>query len=175
MENPSENDTSIEDQNKTAGGAAAEATTEDQAAPEGENSGLISDASKAVCNEEALKDYKDKNAYRDATVSDAVDDAWPDDDEPDVPEHTNQLSPGGLPLYKYHKTVEAFKIAGMESLSNGELRLIGYNAGHTCIVGSAYVDKHHPMIDGYYVRYHYGYQSWSPAEIFESGYTIEAV
>lgn len=112
---------------------------------------------------------QDKMAELEARVEAAGD---PEGSKPD-PEADDATVP--VPLYKCHKTVEAFKIAGMESLSNGEIRLIGYNADHIRIVGSAYVDKHHPKIDGYYVRYHDGYQSWSPAEAFENGYTIEAV
>ena len=34
-----------------------------------------------------------------------------------------------------------------------------------------FVQKHNPQSGGYYVRYEDGYESYSPAEAFESGYT----
>lgn len=34
-----------------------------------------------------------------------------------------------------------------------------------------YVRKHSPKVGGYFVVYPDGYQSWSPEEAFESGYT----
>lgn len=34
-----------------------------------------------------------------------------------------------------------------------------------------YVEKHKPIVGGYYVIYEDGYKSFSPAEAFESGYT----
>lgn len=34
-----------------------------------------------------------------------------------------------------------------------------------------YMNKHQPQIGGYYVKYADGYESFSPAEAFESGYT----
>ena len=89
---------------------------------------------------------------------------------------TEQASPPDpaddeLPTFKCHKLVRAFQIASSESLSGGDIRLVGYNAVHSVVVGSDYVDKHRPAIGGYYVRYHDGYQSWSPAKAFEDGYT----
>ena len=87
-------------------------------------------------------------------------------------ESGNELpdSGAGLPLYKCHKTVEAFKILGTESMSNGQICLVG--DGVRMIVESAYVDKHRPQVGGYYVKYHDGYQSWLPAKAFEDGYSI---
>ena len=38
-------------------------------------------------------------------------------------------------------------------------------------VTAAYVNKHQPRVGGYYVQYADGYESWSPAEAFEEGYT----
>src|SRR5574337_752560 len=37
-------------------------------------------------------------------------------------------------------------------------------------VDAAYLRRHDPQVGGYYVRYPDGYESWSPAEAFESGY-----
>ena len=98
-----------------------------------------------------------------------------DDTAPDVPAGTHQHGPSGLPLYTCHKTVEAFKIAAIRPLANGEVMLIGYNAAHSHRESVAYVDKHHPQVGGYYVRYQDGYSSWSPTEAFESGYTLETL
>ena len=39
------------------------------------------------------------------------------------------------------------------------------------MVSQEYIDKHHPQEGGYYVQYEGGYESYSPAEAFESGYT----
>lgn len=82
------------------------------------------------------------------------------------------VSGDGLPLWKCHKTVAAFKITDIESMSNGQVRLIG-EADLAFVCDAAYVDKHRPQIGGYFVRYHDGYRSWSPAEAFEDGYTPE--
>lgn len=38
-------------------------------------------------------------------------------------------------------------------------------------VDVTYLRRHDPQVGGYYVRYPDGYESWSPAEVFESGYT----
>lgn len=85
------------------------------------------------------------------------------------------VSAGLLPQYKCHKTVQAFKIGEMEALPNGDIQLISEGDTHSVIVNSAYVDRHRPQIGGYYVRYHDGYRSWSPADTFEDGYTpVEA-
>ncbi len=92
----------------------------------------------------------------------------PAEDEPEVA----TTSPGGLPEYKCHKVVTALLIIAAESLSNGRIRLTGVDPMHAIIVDADYVDKHRPQIGGYYVRYHDGYQSWSPAAAFEAGYTL---
>ena len=39
-------------------------------------------------------------------------------------------------------------------------------------VDHSYIRKHNPQIGGYYVVYEDGYKSFSPAEVFESGYTL---
>lgn len=38
-------------------------------------------------------------------------------------------------------------------------------------VDMAWIEKHKPVIGGYYVRYADGYESFSPADAFEAGYT----
>lgn len=39
-------------------------------------------------------------------------------------------------------------------------------------VDAAYVRKHQPQVGGYYVVYKDGYKSFSPADAFEDGYTL---
>lgn len=97
-----------------------------------------------------------------------------------------------LPTWTCHKTVHAALIVGVRSTD--------YNAGAILIldpspgagkplvplrmgeaipdtfsrvhvdVSSAYMSKHNPKVGGYYIRYEDGYESWSPAHAFESGY-----
>lgn len=67
--------------------------------------------------------------------------------------------------YQSHKVVEAFQI----SIING-LELIS-DYGDMRYVTTDYLEKHEPVAGGYYVRYADGYESFSPAEPFESGYS----
>jgi hypothetical protein len=39
-------------------------------------------------------------------------------------------------------------------------------------VSENYIHKHNPQIGGYYVLYEDGYESFSPADAFESGYSL---
>jgi hypothetical protein len=79
-----------------------------------------------------------------------------------------------LPSYLSHKTVQAFLIlsiayveATLESLKCAELQ----GAGELrVVVSAAYVAKHKPEIDGYYVLYADGYESWSPRAVFDAGH-----
>ncbi len=78
--------------------------------------------------------------------------------------------------YQSHKVVEAFKIDGIESTertADGEFTtyLFANREHQEVTVDRAYMDKHQPQVGGYYVRYADGYESWSPAEAFEEGYT----
>lgn len=78
------------------------------------------------------------------------------------------------PRWKCHKEVQAFKI--------GEIRLGVYGHSATLIpmddkiepvtVSTEYMTKHTPKIGGYYVLYEDGYESFSPAAAFESGYAL---
>lgn len=72
--------------------------------------------------------------------------------------------------YRSHKVVEASKIDAVERTPTGaRLTLRG---GEALDVGQVYADKHAPRPGGYYVRYPDGYESWSPADAFEQGYTL---
>ena len=84
-----------------------------------------------------------------------------------------------MPRYKSHKEVWALKIADIRvpvpddnAESDGSLFIIPEDAGYGAVlVDRHYVQKHEPQIGGYYVVYKDGYKSWSPAEVFEEGYT----
>lgn len=74
-----------------------------------------------------------------------------------------------LPKYQSHKIVEAAKITGM--LKGPEGTTLMFAESEDITVDLRYVEKHEPQIGGYYVRYEDGYESWSPADAFEGGYT----
>jgi len=84
-----------------------------------------------------------------------------------------------LTQYKCHKEVQASKINKIDrhsDLENYVLTLDDVSKGSNGIkvrilVPNNYVDKHKPSVGGYYIRYKDGYQSFSPAEPFESGYS----
>ena len=84
-----------------------------------------------------------------------------------------------LPKWQSHKIVEAGKIGGIDRADGGgALLILDLPALHSTLeqrVDQAYLDKHDPQVGGYYVRYPGdGYESWSPAEAFEDGYTLLA-
>jgi len=77
-----------------------------------------------------------------------------------------------MPKYKSHKTVWALKIKAVAIEKDGAATIVPEEAGYAPFrVGQRYVNKHAPRAGGYYVMYDDGYESWSPAEAFESGYT----
>ena len=77
-----------------------------------------------------------------------------------------------MKTYKSHKTVEAFKIEGISGTYGREHgAMLRDDAGGEVHVSREYLDKHTPKTGGYYVRYPDGYESWSPADAFEGGYT----
>lgn len=79
-----------------------------------------------------------------------------------------------LPLYKCHKEVHAGKIKDIFGTPEGDGALyldIGEPKTIPVKVSREYMIRHRPKRGGYYVRYEDGYESWSPAEAFEGGYT----
>ncbi len=91
--------------------------------------------------------------------------------------------PGRLPQYQCHKRVRAARIVSIESApESGEILFLDKPdprevsgsrlAGTQLHVDAAWVRKHMPMIGGYFVQYEDGYSSYSPAEAFESGYSL---
>ena len=88
-----------------------------------------------------------------------------------------------MPQYQCHKKVWALKIAEVKKDSDtareenretdGSAMLEFEDDSYCPIkVDFAYMRKHDPQPGGYYVIYPGGYKSWSPAEAFESGYSI---
>ena len=158
----SEKEQVIEDQNETAAAISAEQAEKDAQAD-------------ADSKPDPADDDKSDPVYRNAAGEEIAGDAEVATRTADVVDvsKTSWISPAGLPRYKCHKTVTAFQIASAEALSNGRVQLVGGDTAHSIIVDAAYVDKHHPRVGGYYVRYHDGYESWSSAKAFEAGYTLE--
>ena len=77
-----------------------------------------------------------------------------------------------LPRYRCHKEVSALKIADIVPNPRGyELHFEDQRfAPHQ--VSEEWVGRHLPSPGGYFVVYEDGYQSWSPAQAFESGYHL---
>ena len=85
-----------------------------------------------------------------------------------------------LPRYQSHKKVWALKIKEVvmnnanvpNAETDGSAMIVPEDAGYAPFrVSAEYVSKHKPKAGGYWVQYEGGYQSWSPADAFESGYT----
>ncbi|KKK95449.1 hypothetical protein LCGC14_2672700 [marine sediment metagenome] len=88
-----------------------------------------------------------------------------------------------MPKYRCHKEVHALKIRdiildsdeakeeGRET--DGSAMIVPESGFAVFKVDDDYMRKHKPQVGGYYVVYQGGYKSWSPAEAFESGYTLE--
>ena len=83
------------------------------------------------------------------------------------------LKPEEKPMQKYkcHKVVEAMKIGVIEEIGEGWL-LTAADLEDDVTVTLEYMEKHLPQLEGYYVRYEDGYESYSPVEAFEDGYTL---
>ena len=79
-----------------------------------------------------------------------------------------------MPKYKCHKVVHALKINSIRLDLNADHGIIfpeepGFGSFQ---VENSYFQKHNPHPGGYFVVYEDGYKSFSPAEAFESGYTL---
>lgn len=102
-------------------------------------------------------------------------------------EENKESGKPSLPRWKCHKVVEAFKIDNVEPLlvrpgsdDTCEAAIL-YGFGYEAKVKNGYLKRNakfgmtaiilDSLIGGYYVRYEDGYESFSPADIFESGYT----
>lgn len=87
------------------------------------------------------------------------------------------ISKTKIPAYRCHKLVRAAKITSIDEfiLNKGGdwiLRFGCISNRANLVVSDEYMNKHNPKVGGYFVVYEDGYQSWSPAEAFESGYTM---
>lgn len=76
-----------------------------------------------------------------------------------------------MPRYKCHKEVWALKIAAITLCDGGAIIRPEENGYAAFKVDVDYMNKHKPMVGGYYVTYKGGYKSFSPAEAFEDGYS----
>lgn len=83
-----------------------------------------------------------------------------------------------LPEYICHKKVRAIKIAAIEraysstnNLTDGAIIMPAEEGCDAFIVDNEFMNKHKPVVGGYFVIYEDGYTSFSPAAAFESGYT----
>ena len=88
-----------------------------------------------------------------------------------------------LPKYRSHKEVWALKIKEIrwdldyaieEGRDSDGSAVLHFEEGQVYApmkVSGEFASKHKPRSGGYYVRYEDGYESWSPAEAFEGGYT----
>lgn len=81
-----------------------------------------------------------------------------------------------LPRYKCHKDVWALKISAIETRQHpsGPAYVLAFeNPRYAPMsIEYSYIEKHRPHVGGYYVVYADGYKSFSPADVFESGYTL---
>lgn len=77
-----------------------------------------------------------------------------------------------MPQYQCHKKVWALKIKKVVVMPDGTGVITPEENGFSDFdVESSYIDKHCPVAGGYYVQYENGYESFSPADAFESGYS----
>lgn len=77
-----------------------------------------------------------------------------------------------IPRYKCHKEVWALKIGGIERDQDGSGLITPSDEGFAPFrVSGNYIRQHNPQTGGYFVSYKDGYQSYSPAQAFEEGYT----
>jgi len=74
-----------------------------------------------------------------------------------------------LPKYKCHKVVSAAKIVAVIDSETLMLEVGGSKFEHKISGQPQLVTPR--AVGGYYVKYLDGYESWSPAEAFESGYS----
>lgn len=77
-----------------------------------------------------------------------------------------------MPRYQCHKKVWALKISGIKPMESGGAYLVFENTTYADrYVFPEWVQKHNPQGGGYFVVYDGGYESYSPADAFESGYS----
>jgi len=77
-----------------------------------------------------------------------------------------------IPKYRCHKEVRALKIQEIMVSEFSEDEKLVFDDHEPIKVSEHYVGKHNPRKGGYYVVYEDGYESFSPADAFESGYIL---
>ena len=79
-----------------------------------------------------------------------------------------------MPRYQSHKKVWALKIREIErDLRNQTWTIVPSDVGYDSFeVPEEYIQKHSPVVGGYYVAYGDGYKSFSPPKAFEEGYIL---
>ena len=78
-----------------------------------------------------------------------------------------------MPQYLCNKKVWALKIKDIVGNIDGSATLTPEDITYApFVVDRYYVKKHEPQAGGYYVVYKDGYQSFSPADVFENGYYL---
>lgn len=81
--------------------------------------------------------------------------------------------------YVSHKVVEAFKVVRMDGqpgiqILHGEPDADGNPVEVRVTIDwvmQKAISSGHEVVGGYFIQYPDGYQSWSPAKVFEEGYT----
>lgn len=83
-------------------------------------------------------------------------------------DNSSGVASSEMPRYQCHKEVWALQIASV--LEDG---LVFVNDRYApSKIGAEWIAKHQPVAGGYLVVYKDGYQSFSPKEAFEEGYTL---
>lgn len=78
-----------------------------------------------------------------------------------------------LPRYRCHKEVWALKIKEVMLAPAGDHAIVPEDNRYGPFpITEEFRAKHNPQAGGYWVQYADGYTSYSPAEAFESGYTL---
>ena len=82
------------------------------------------------------------------------------------------MSTRELPLYQCYKRVRAAKIGRLEPLEDGNVIIRPADESiEPFQVSDDYCQRYSPTPGGYYVKYADGYESFSPCQAFEEGYT----
>ncbi len=88
-------------------------------------------------------------------------------------QHAEKL---GYPEYVCHKVVRAGKILTINYQTDGSGKLVVVlpNGSHIeDYANDAWMVRHKPVAGGYIVFYEDGYSSFSPADVFEAGYSLK--
>lgn len=77
-----------------------------------------------------------------------------------------------MPRYRCHKEVRAAKIARIEQVGVFSKLHFEDERIPAVAVTNMWIENKEAVAGGYYVAYDDGYSSFSPAGVFENGYTI---